>query len=604
MISVRGDGARRAAVVTGLFVLGLVVNLYYGRIGFMPLDQGIVFDGAWRLMSGQVPYQDFAAPNALLPSIMQVPFFAVLGVNWFAFVLHASVINGLFCVIAFQLLRSCGATTLEATLYAALSAFFFYPPNGTPFMDQHAFFFSMLMFGAVLVAMTTASARREQAAWFLVPIFFALAYLSKQIPTAFAAVCVAVWLLLNPSRALRFIGPLMAGTAALAIAALGFQAWLGFSWSEALTYLVIMPLDVGAARTTGDGNTAALRMVFGTVRRLPAAAHRWSMYVPVAGLAAIAAGTRVIPEWRVYGWVLASVFFVTGAFLAYTINQVENSFALLMVAVGLSAVMIRRTLTGLAPVRWRAIAPAASLLVASVAVVETVDFARHVDATRTVLDTEYDPALADRAAPLLPPALSFLRWTPAGIEPEAFVALVAFLAKAEGNIVVIHDLTPLYALAGKPSVSPALWLHPGLSVPRPGSPEFDRFESDLVGRFGPADVRWLVVPSNVRTTLRGMGLRDFPRVRAVIAARGCGEREFDTVRVIALCGAPPTPGPADGQAAARRGDVSVRAGRRQGPLESLAHYSAQFDTRGGMADTVVHFLNVRHRPGVRGSPAL
>ena len=64
-------GAMRAL----LFALGVGVNLVFGRRGFMPLDHSIVFDGGWRLLSGQVPFRDFAAPSGLVPSAMQVPFF-------------------------------------------------------------------------------------------------------------------------------------------------------------------------------------------------------------------------------------------------------------------------------------------------------------------------------------------------------------------------------------------------------------------------------------------------------------------------------------------------------------------------------------------------
>jgi hypothetical protein len=92
---------KRLELVVGLFVFGTGVNLYFGGRGFMPLDQSVVFDGAWRMVSGQVPFRDFAVPNGIVPSMMQVPFFRVFGVTWFAYCLHASVINGLFCVVAY-----------------------------------------------------------------------------------------------------------------------------------------------------------------------------------------------------------------------------------------------------------------------------------------------------------------------------------------------------------------------------------------------------------------------------------------------------------------------------------------------------------------------
>jgi hypothetical protein len=530
----RRHGSSRTAVsVLLLFLVGLVVNLYYGRIGFMPLDQGIVFDGAWRLMNGQVPFKDFAAPNALVPSLMQVPLFRALGVTWFAFVLHASIVNGLFCVLVYLLLRTCGAIDVEAALYAALSAFFFYPPNGTPFMDQHAFFFVALMLGAVVAGMVAPTPALERAAWVLVPVFFALAYLSKQIPTAFAALCVAAWVLIHPRAARRWIGPVVAGVALLGVAAVLLRWWLGFSPMQALTYLVVMPLDVGAERTTGEGDTAALNMVFGTLRRLPADAHRWSMYLPLAGMAAFAAGHRANPRWPIDLWLLTSVFFTTGAFVAYTINQIENAFSLLMLAAGLSSVAIRQAASHFGGVRWgRRLAAGLTAAIAVATVADTVAFARSVDATRVVLDTEYDPALADRAAPHLPEALRFLRWTEAELEPEEFGALVRTLRDADGEFALVSDLTPLYALTGKRSISPALWLHSGLSVPRPGTPAFSAFDAELLRRIEAGNVRRVVVSPR---TLRGFSLSSFPGLDALVRDRNCGERRFGLIRVISLC---------------------------------------------------------------------
>ena len=528
-----GDVRFEARSIVLLFLVGLFVNLYYGRIGFMPLDQGIVFDGAWRMMSGQVPFKDFAAPNALVPSVMQVPFFLALGVTWFAFVLHAAVVNGLFCAIVYVLLQVCGAVESEAVLYAALSAFFFYPPNGTPFMDQHAFFFVTLMLCAVVASTIARTPGRERVAWMLVPIFFALAYLSKQIPTAFAALCVAAWVVLHPRAARRWIVPVLGGTAILAGVVVILQWWLDFSLRQAFTYLVVMPLDVGAERTTGEGETAALNMVFGTLRRLPADAHRWSMYLPLAGMAALVAAHRAIPRWPLNLWLLASVFFTTGAFVAYTINQIENAFPLLMLAAGLSAVAIRQAVAHFAGPQWgRRLAAVLAAAIGVATTVETVGFARGVDATRVVLDTEYDAALADRAAPHLPEALRFLRWTESEVEPEQFGALVEFLRNADGEFALVSDLTPLYALTGKRSISPALWLHSGLSVPRPGTPAFDEFEAELMRRIETANVKHVVL--SVRT-LRGFSLSSFPRLEALVRDRGCGERRFGLIRVVQLC---------------------------------------------------------------------
>src|SRR5262245_3613933 len=54
-----------------LFAAGAALVLYYGRIGFNPFDNGIVFDGAWRLLNGQRFFADFVTPNGFTPIVMQ-----------------------------------------------------------------------------------------------------------------------------------------------------------------------------------------------------------------------------------------------------------------------------------------------------------------------------------------------------------------------------------------------------------------------------------------------------------------------------------------------------------------------------------------------------
>ncbi len=523
---------RTVAVLAALFILGLAVNLIYGRRGFMPMDQGIVFDGAWRLFSGQVPFRDFDAPNAIVPSAMQLPFFQFFGVTWLAFVLHAAVINGAFCALAYWILRLCDATRIEAAFYAAVSAFYFYPPNGTPFMDQHAFFFVALMLAMAAAGTRASTPDVEWAAWFFVPILFVLAYGSKQIPTAFGALAVAAWVVLNPRRARWWIGPLLAGTVAalLALAAIGW--WLRVNPIEAWTYLVQMPLGVGTERTTQSGILAPVRLILGTMRRLPGWAHQWTMYVPFAGVIVAVAGFRVNERWRLQAWLIASMMFITAAFVAYTINQIENGLCLIMLTAGLAAVVLRRTISALpAGAFGRRTAVALAVVIAAVTVRDAVVFATTVDATRSVLDTVYRPELADRAAKVLPDALRFVRWTPINCDPEELADMVRYLSASPRNFLLISDITPLYALAGKPSVSPALWLHPGLSIPQLKTPQFDRLEDEMLRRVRAFDVQYLVLDEP--HTLRDISIVNFPRLRAL--QQGCPERTFGSVRVVEIC---------------------------------------------------------------------
>ncbi len=533
-VSIEPDRGTFAATI-GLFALGVAANLYFGRRGFLPLDQSIVFDGGWRVLSGQVPFRDFVAPGAITPSVMQAPFFALLGVTWFALVFHASVINGLACAATYAFLRLCGATRFEATLFGALTAFFFYPPTGTPFTDQHAFFFTLLMLLAV-VAGTVARGRPGWIAWFAVPLLFALAYFSCQIPTSFAALCIVVWVAANWAGAWRWVSAMTAGTLALGLL-LAILAWtyhvdLRTVW----TYVVTMPLGTGADRTPALSALSPVRLILGTYRRLPGWAGLWSIDLAVVTPFVLLAAARVRPFPRLLFWSSASVLFVTIGFVAYSNTPLPAGLGLTMLMAGLSTVALRETAEAVAGnvARRRAAAVLVPAVIAVAAILDTAAFVRTTDVPR-MPHAAYDAAADRRARGHLPAALSFMGWSRGAshYEPGEMAALVTYLRDADGNFLLIGDSSVLYGLTGKPSVSPALWLDPGLSMPRVGTAEFARFEAEILSRIRVYHVHRIVLEGP--RTWTHTTLDDFPNLKRMTESRACGERHFGDVRVIEMC---------------------------------------------------------------------
>jgi hypothetical protein len=517
---------KTGANVLGLFVLGVGINLVFGRRGFMPLDHSIVFDGGWRLLSGQVPFRDFAAPSGLVPSAMQVPFFLLFGVTWFALCLHASVINGLFCAAVYVLLRICGTARLEAAFFGGLSAFFFYPPMGTPFMDQHSFFFMTLMFLAA-AAGTVTSGRMEIAAWLAVPILFTLGFFSGQIPISFGALCVAGWVAGNPRRAPRWLAALAAGTMCVGVC-LVLAIWLWrIDWRSALTYSVAVPLSVGGDRTARAGVVGPLRLIAATLVHLPAWARLWSLDVALAATLPLLIFHRSSARARLQLWVLVSCIFATAAFMAYTRTLLHSGVGLAMVIVAVAVTAMRDALP-------KSVSAATITIVAFAALRDTAVFVATVDSPR-IEHVRYDPGEADRAEGHLPAGLEFMRWSrgPSPYEPDEMTALIRFLREADGNFVLIGDSSILYGLTGKPSVSPVLWLDPGLTVPPLRSPDFGRFEGELLERVRRNNVRRIVLERP--STWTRVSLDDFPRLVQLTKGGSCGERPFGGARVIELC---------------------------------------------------------------------
>jgi hypothetical protein len=65
----------------------------HGAPRLRPLDQSVVFDGGYRVLAGQLPFRDFAAAAGAVPNVLQAGFFALLGTTWFAYCLHAAVLD-------------------------------------------------------------------------------------------------------------------------------------------------------------------------------------------------------------------------------------------------------------------------------------------------------------------------------------------------------------------------------------------------------------------------------------------------------------------------------------------------------------------------------
>ncbi len=105
---------RESSILIILFVFGIAISLFYGRMGFMPLDQSVTFDGGWRIVSGQLPLRDFTTPHSFIPIMLQALVFKILGVNWFAYCMHAAILNGLFCIIVYYFLEFLGGARILA----------------------------------------------------------------------------------------------------------------------------------------------------------------------------------------------------------------------------------------------------------------------------------------------------------------------------------------------------------------------------------------------------------------------------------------------------------------------------------------------------------
>ena len=65
--------------------------------------------------------------------------------------------------------------------YSICFAILAYPSSGTPFVDHHSVFLSMLALYSLILAIK----KNKNIYWFFIPVFMALAFLSKQVPATY-----------------------------------------------------------------------------------------------------------------------------------------------------------------------------------------------------------------------------------------------------------------------------------------------------------------------------------------------------------------------------------------------------------------------------------
>lgn len=478
----------------GILALGVWLSLRYGGQGLMPLDQSIVFDGGWRVLSGQVPYRDFGTPAGLLPILLQAVSFALFGVSWSSYLGHAALVNGLYGVVAYALLRALRANPLLSAGCAGASVWLLYPPIGTPYPEQHAFFFVLLACAAGAWAARANSARAAAVGWALLGAVWWLAVLCKLNAAAVGALPVLCTLLLGwprPRAWLRRLGWAVAGGLAAVVATAGAVAAFGVDPEMLRLYAFDLPLEAGQGRL----GRFELTRAFGRLLRAPVLSPH---AIPDAiVLAALAVGWsrrrgRPVGELRdaAGAALLAVALLVSSAlFLGTAANQTEIGLAPIFVSLALAGHALVLVLPG------RVASSIVFVAVGAIIVADTLRFHREVVVPRSVLDMEFDPATATRMRTLGLESMQHQAPHKTPVKSRDLERLLTFLGKRSGNFLLIGDHSILYGLSGRPSLPPSLWFHAGLAHPGVGHPARRQYEAALVDSLDSSDggARWVIV---------------------------------------------------------------------------------------------------------------
>ena len=68
-------------IVFFLAILAFFVNYYYGFIGMMPMDNTVLFNGGYRVLSGYTPFNDYWLVTGPLLDYLNAFFFKLFGIS-------------------------------------------------------------------------------------------------------------------------------------------------------------------------------------------------------------------------------------------------------------------------------------------------------------------------------------------------------------------------------------------------------------------------------------------------------------------------------------------------------------------------------------------
>ena len=229
-----------------LFFFSLLINQYYGNKGIFPVDSFSHFDTGFRILLGEYPFKDYWVVSGPFVDYLQAIFFYLFGVNWQSYVLHASFLNVVLSITTFIVLRNFNLNIYYSFVYSLLFSILAYPASGTPFVDHHSAFFSLLGIYSLILGIRS----EKKLFWILLPIFFGFAFLSKQVPSSYVIILVIIVLSIFSlvKKKYYWIKYSFLSSIFLILSLLIFGKIQGINLSSFVDQYLLYPQSIGAQR--------------------------------------------------------------------------------------------------------------------------------------------------------------------------------------------------------------------------------------------------------------------------------------------------------------------------------------------------------------------
>ncbi len=172
-----------------IIVISITVNQYFGNIGIFPIDSFFPFNASYEILNGLYPFKDYWTITGPFIDVIQAILFKIFGVNWTAYVLHASIMNSILGLVVYFSLINFELPKNYSLIYSLLVVTLAYPSAGTPYVDHHATILSII---SILVFIVSIKKIKTNL-WYFLPVLFFCSFFTKQSPTAYIFLIIGIF---------------------------------------------------------------------------------------------------------------------------------------------------------------------------------------------------------------------------------------------------------------------------------------------------------------------------------------------------------------------------------------------------------------------------
>lgn len=477
----------------GLLVFSFAFTWSAGNRGIYLLDYSIVFDGAWKVLQGQVPYRDFAVSHAPIAYYLLAGAFHWFGASYFTFLGFAGALNVVGVLASIRIARRLAPGT--ELLVGLVTSVWYMPIMGFPQIEHIAFCFDFVALWLVVEAGFSIA----WIAWLarmLAGSLLLAALMTKQNAGLFFSPVLMLYVALLPFPKMKSrLASLLAILLGVLLALIPFVLWLWTSSDPSLFkhHVLDVPSQFGWQRLAAALSPQKLIPVL-----ILGICSRYSIQL-LTSLSHLVLGLMTLKV--LYGksplakgvysplWLLFGLMFFHLLFTSSMLNEVESGLPFIGLVAGLSLGLLRENLAGLDlhwPDRQESLAISSThpfvclpfLMMMLLLVYQGSKVSWQRVANEFPLDTGFTEKLNI-------PEASSLRWgNPtflggsegkfyAPVTKAEFEGLYWYLRKTGKNFFVFPSSTILYGLLQKPSPAPWLFFLEGHSHAASDLPRLD-----------------------------------------------------------------------------------------------------------------------------------